>query len=351
MQYGTPYKMIIGERSNGKTYSVKERIIQRVKDEDIKFMYIRREHGHITRNKLKKLFEDISDKILDMFGDFITYTSEKSFILYEKQKTVGYASSVEDAFNLKGIPYDDVKIILFDEFLDYDYMQDEIPKFLHLISTIVRDRQDVEIYMLANTVSKYSPYFNLFGIDPTKLRKGEIHYIKHKSGVSCAVEYCKSANITDGIKRTHKYLGFDNNESVNMILYGEWEYTQTNTKYIDDIGWSSDRELIPVYFTALEQVYELSVYTKGLPVLFVRKVNTQQGMVNKKIKYNLSYDNSIRLSHFGGDIVPITHKITSLLPENIVKYFSLVNLCIESSRVVFDNVANGSDFLSAYKKI
>lgn len=356
-RYDTPYKIIIGERSNGKTYSVKELVQNKYKNGEGKFLYIRRKHDQITRKYMVKLFEDISDLTMDMFdGRWVDYQTESGFFLTNdrrngERETIGFCSSVEDCYDLKGIPFNEITTIFFDEFLEYGSpLEDEIPKFLHLISTVVRKRENVEIYMIANTVTQFSKYFELFGIDPKKLKKGEIAYLKHKTGVSCAVEYCKSLNIIDGKKLTNKYVGFDNNATSDMILYGEWEYDVCNNKNIDGIGWESQRRLLPIYITALGQCYEMSVYLHKNPIAFVRKPNTQNGFVKEYIKYNLTYDDSLKLTNKNG-CVPTYGKINKLVDNDTLKLFDIFKLCVDAKRIVFDTMETGSDFHRYLNKI
>lgn len=71
---------MVGERSNGKTYAVKERIIDRVRSEPgFKFIYIRRRQEQITRKIMKKLFTDISEYAEEKLGDVIQYSTEQGF--------------------------------------------------------------------------------------------------------------------------------------------------------------------------------------------------------------------------------------------------------------------------------
>lgn len=355
MRYNVAYRLIVGERSNGKTYSVKERIMDRIKYEpDFKFVYIRRRQEQVTRKIMRRLFEDISDKFEENIGDYIHYSTDAGFYLDDGQfagRTVGYCMSVEMGVTQKGIPWNDIKLILFDEFLEYGFpIEDEWAKFINLISTIVRKREDVEIFMLANTVTKFSTYFQQFGIDPKKLKQGEIMYGSHQNGMTFAIEYCRSANIIDGIKSKNKYLGFDNDPTSNMIMYGEWDYDVVNTSNIDGIGWSANRRLIPIYLTALGEVYELSIYEQQNPIAFVRKLNTQNGMVRADIKYNLSYDNSLILTTKNG-IVPMYGKINSLVDESTKAYYDIFCLCVQAKRIVFDKISSGSDFMKIYKNM
>lgn len=303
---------------------------------------------------MKRLFEDISEYAIDELGDFIKFSTESGFYILgadEQPRVVGYAMNVENGVTQKGIPWNDIKLIMFDEFLEYGFpIEDEWAKFINLVSTIVRKREDIEIFMLANTVTKFSEYFSHFGIDPKKLRQGEIMYGKHQNGMTFAIEYCKSANIIDGIKTKNMYLGFDNDPTTNMIMYGEWEYDIVNTNNIDGKGWSINRRLLPIYLTALGEVYELSLYEDKNPIAFVRKINTQGGFTRKEIKYNLSYDNSITLTSKKG-VVAMYGRMNSLVDQNTLAYWDIFCKCIEAKRVVYDTIASGSDFMKAFTNI
>lgn len=348
------YYGIVGERSNGKTYSVKERIIDKLHDNGDKFVYMRRMHRHITRKKMKKVFQDINEYAYEKLNSFISYDTENDFTITDengKKQTVGACVSIEDAIDLKGIPYNEIKTIFFDEFLDLNYMEDEIERFLNIISTIVRERNDVEIFLCGNTISKYCPYFELFGVDPRKLKQGEIAYFTHKKGVTFALEYCKSKVQELGKEKTHKYLGFDDNKTVDMILYGDWEYKETNIKNIDGIGWNSNRTLIPTYITSLGNVYEMSLTHEKDKILFVRKINTQNGFVKTNIKYNLSFDNSIVLNSKNGS-VPIYTKVSKLfMGENLYNQLQIAKECLRVNRVVYDTFETGTEFLIAADKV
>lgn len=352
LQHPSSYYMIIGERSNGKTYSVKKRIIEKIK-EGGEFVYLRRLHRYIVRKKMYKVFDDIQNIAEKELGTTINYSTENGFYIVKdkEQKNVGYVTSLEDGMTEKGISFHNVKIILFDEFIDETYSDIEIDRFLNLISTICREREDIEIYMLGNTISRYCPYFDLFGIDIKKIRQGNIYRFKHSSGVTCSLEYCKNKVQQIGKDKTNKYTGFDNNKTVDMIMYGEWEYKDSNIRNVDGIGWSSQRTLVPAYVTALGLCYEISIYThSNFPISFVRKPNTQNGLVKDRIKYNLSYDNSVLLNSKKG-VVPKFSRVSTFFDENTLEQIKILDECIRTSRIVFDSYETGTEFLKAYEKI
>ena len=351
LQYPSSYYMVIGERTNGKTYSVKDRIITKI-EEGGEFVYLRRLHKYIVRKKMYKVFDDIQDRAEKRLNSKIFYSTEQGFFIDndDEIKSVGYVTSLEDGMTEKGISFHNLKIILFDEFIDESYSDIEIDRFLNIISTICREREDVEIYMLGNTISRFCPYFDLFGIDIKKIKQGNIYRFKHTNGVTCTLEYCRNKVQEIGKDKTNKYTGFDNNKTVDMIMYGDWEYKDTNIKSIDGIGWNSPRTLVPAYVTALGLSYEISIHHSKFPICFVRKPNTQNGLVKERIKYNLSYDNSVLLNSKKG-VVPRFSRVSKFIDEGTREQFEILNECIRTSRIVFDTYESGTEFLKAYEKI
>ena len=310
----------------------------------------------VVHSKMRDLWAEHSKWCEDNLGSVILYDgSGQFFIEADGRKTVGYKSCVEDAYIDKGQTFGMKKkiTVLFDEFLDTSYMEEEIKYFQQMIGNIVRNEatQEVEIFMLGNTVSKHCPYFDFFGIDITKVRQGAIATIRCTEGGTVAFEYCKSKVQDLDKKKTSEYFGFDNPTS-KMILHGLWEYDDCNTKEIDGISWKDNRRLCRAYVTALKNVYEISIYETKDPIVFVRTVNTQQGIVNKRIKYNLSFDNSIQLSYSNDIIVPKYRKISpQFMDEDIVEDFKIIEECIRCGRAIFQTIEIGTEFKTAFDGI
>lgn len=360
MRYEVPYRITIGERSNGKTYAVKHICWDKHIETGKKFVYVRKRTDSISRKEMKRLWADANeDYILDAVGDYVKYTPDKGFYYMKDDEiiTIGYALSIEDYESKKGIPYNDITTIFFDEFIEKrGDLIDEVSKFLNLVSTIRRKRDDVEVFMVANTVSRFSPYFEEFGIDIKRLHQGEIVYIKHEMGVELAIEYCKSLNKEKGIRKKDRYFGFDHSPASQMIMYGEWEYDVVNTKSVDGVGWNCSRRLIPMYLTALGEVYEMSLFEgKFSPIVFVRKINVQDGIVKNHIRYNLSYDDSLNLcthDNYGKiQTIPKFAVVNDLMDREIVEFWKVVKMCLKAKRVVFDNMRTGSDFSRIVKEL
>lgn len=318
-------------------------------------MYVRRKHTMITKRKMRKLFEDMEDLCVKKLGSRIVYSGQGEFYIDKDgdRIIVGYCTAIEDAYIDKGIPFNKVKIVLFDEFIDYNYLTDELPMFRHTIANIVRDeeRQGVKIIMLGNTVSKHCPYFDYFGFNVNRIKQGEIAVIRANAGGTAALEYTRTkvGDLKDGKKKS-KYFGFDGAGS-DMILHGEWEYNECNTHDIDGIGWNSKRKRINAYVTGLENVYELS-YTKGNnPVAFVRMLNTQNGKVSVDIKYNLSFDNSVILVNKEGRVIPRYKHLSDFMNYQICDDIKHIKKCIDCGRIVYQNEQVGTEFTKAFNEI
>src|SRR5690606_4040116 len=102
---------------------------------------------------------------------------------------------LSDTEHNKSISYPRVEIIFFDEFITkHLYLNDEFILFMNTISTIVRQRTNVTIYMCGNTVDKYCPYFKEMGLNHVhKMEQGTIDVYRYgNSKLTVAVEYCAS---------------------------------------------------------------------------------------------------------------------------------------------------------------
>lgn len=351
------YYMVYGERRGGKTYSAKKLLIDSVNNGHI-FIYMRRLHVHITKTKAKEFFKDLQDYAKEVLGSEIFYEPTLGFYIIDSEgerQIIGYAVAVQDAFINKGVPTVNLEYILFDEFMDYTYMKDELTLFQHAIGNYddENNRNNIKIIMLGNTIRNvYTPYFELFKINPKDIKQGKTYYIECEEGATCAIEYM-ATRIHNGSKiKKNRLVGFAN-ESSKMMLYGEWEYIKCNVSSIENISWKNMRHLIPIYVTASELVYELSLYTDSLlPILFVRIVNTQYGKVNSNIRYNLSLDDTVVLySEKRKSFIPRINKINKLVDEKTRDVYDTAISCLDAGRVIFSDISTGSNFIQIIREI
>ena len=121
---------------------------------------------------------------------------------------------------------------MFDEFMrqDHMYLVDEVMQFVNLVSTIVRDKDNARIYLVANTVSWNSPYFKKFGLkNVSQMKPGELavaeRTTKRKAGdeltMRIAIEYCESTADYGGKPSDVLFVGIDD-ERMDMITGGSF---------------------------------------------------------------------------------------------------------------------------------
>lgn len=241
------YNIIIGERSNGKTTACLERALKRYFENGEQFAYIRRWDEDFKKGRGQSLFNDIVERgvVSELSGGkytgvryyvnawYFTYVDESGKTVKEEEyfcKAFSLGSSEHD----KSTSYPKIKTIIFDEFLTRSYyLPDEFVLFMNTLSTIIRQRDDVTIFMLANTVSQYAPYYEEMGLkNIRKMKQGDIDvYTYGESGLRVAVEYCSEGVKNE--KRSNVYFAFDN-PKLNMIKHGAFEldiYPHLQRKY------------------------------------------------------------------------------------------------------------------------
>lgn len=228
------YNIVFGERSNGKTYAVlKYAIEQRVKDGS-QLAIIRRWQDDFVGKRGLVMFDSLSSngeiaKITRNEWTSVYYYGSRWYLCkYENEKRIvdetpfAYGFALTSMEHDKSTSYPNIKTILFDEFISRQaYVPDEFMLFMNVISTIVRDRKDVKIFMLGNTVNKYCPYFEEMGIKHLrKMNPGDIDIYRYgDSELLVAVEYVKPNKQG---KESDLYFAFDN-PKLQMITGGAWE--------------------------------------------------------------------------------------------------------------------------------
>ena len=251
------YNIIIGERSNGKTYATLFYCLKQYIKDGSQFAIIRRWKEDIRGKRAQTTFNGIVDNNeIDVLtnGNYnnVYYNSGKWYLCkYDEtlkkpicdNNPFAYGFSLTDMEHDKSTSYPNIRNIVFDEFITRTmYIPDEFVTFMNCISTIVRHRNDVKIFMLGNTVNKFCPYFNEFGLSNIqKQRQGTIDLYQYgNSGLKVAVEYCDSLNIS---KPSDVYFAF-NNPKLKMVTSGVWEldiYPHLPIKY-------NPKDIIFTYF-------------------------------------------------------------------------------------------------------
>ena len=342
------YNLIIGERSNGKTYATLLHCIKQYFDNGSQFAVVRRWKEDITGRRASELFTahnangEITklsngkyDGICYYAGKFYlcTYDADTGKPIYNMEDIIAYAFSLTESEHNKSVSYPFINNIVFDEFLTNKlYLPDEFITFMNTVSTIVRQRTDVKIFMLGNTVNKFSPYFEEMGLkNIIKQQQGTIDIYSYGNSVlKVAVEYCKS---TAKSKENNFYFAFDN-PRLNMITSGAWEldiYPHLPIKY-------KPKDIIFTYFIEFqEQLFQCEIVNINDNFFtYIHLKTTPLKNNNDDIIYSLNHS---YLMNYSRNI----YKPTNRIQERILYFF-------KTDRVFYQNNDVG-DTVNNYLKI
>lgn len=296
------YNMIFGERSNGKTYSVLKYAVEQYIKTGGQLAYVRRWKEDVTGRRASEVFSALIDnnEIAEITNNEFTsiyYFSGKYYLcnydtgtnkpIYNDEDCIGFTFALSDMEHNKSISYPKVTTIMFDEFLTkYVYLNDEFILFMNTISTIVRQRTNVKIFMLGNTVNKYCPYFKEMGLSHIKdMKQGDIDvYTYGSSQLKVAVEYCKPMGKA---KENNFYFGF-NNPKLQMITSGAWEldlFPHCPVKY-------KPKNIIFTYFIQFDgELFQCEIISiNDTMFTFIHEKSTELKNPDTDLIYTLEYN-------------------------------------------------------------
>ena len=341
------YNVIFGERSNGKTYATLKQVLENYFNDGSQFAYIRRWSVDVQPKRMNNLFNAIIEdgyleklsggKFTAIFyrtGRFYLCTyNDKGKPIYNEEDIIGYAFSLSENEHNKANSYPRVTTIIFDEFLTNKiYLPDEFILFMNTVSTIVRQRTNVKIYMLGNTVNKFCPYFKEMGLtNILTMKQGTIDlYTYGETRLKVAVEYADSKKK---FKKNNFYFAF-NNPKLKMITGGAWEL---NIYPHAPVKWLPKNIMFTYFIDFNDSIYQCEIINKDDNVFtYIHEKTTPIKNPDKDIIYTLDYNPKIN------------YNINILKPLN--DYQSKITWFYTHDRVYYQN-NNVGDAINNYLKI
>lgn len=278
------YNVIVGMRSNGKTYSALKYALEQYISTGSEIAYVRRYREDFIGKRGDQLFaalvenEEIS-KITNGEWTGVIYRAKRWYLsridekgdVYRSTDPFCYGFSLTEMEHDKSVSYPNIRNVIFDEFITRQYyLNDEFVIFCNLLSTIIRDRDNVTIFMLGNTVNKFCPYFKEMGLRHVNdMKPGTIELYKTVQNLKIAVEYCALEKDRSTIaKPSDIYFSFDN-PKLEMITGGTWEldiYPHLPIKY-------TPSDILFTYFIDFDsQLLQCEIIApnieNGYPVIF-----------------------------------------------------------------------------------
>ena len=361
LKYDAQYYIIFGERSNGKSFAVNKYIINKYFEEGKQFAFVKRYEEDIKSKYMSEVFplelreyveEKYNKKIKFYRGQWLAYDSDTEGKLSECE-VMGYAFSLSAVNRTKATTYPLIETILFEEFMSIDcsYLPDEVNLLLNLVSTIARHRHTVKIFMLANSISKYSPYSSALGIRLHRLKKGEIieKEYQDKKGfrTKFAIERTENVNVFDNKNNKDKivYNIFGNSGVGRMITYGDFE-THAYKRRIDNISFHETskkgdyiigkKDKIPFVLRFEDYYYQIYLVHRNKYILGFREIEKES--IKKAYVINGDF--------YRQDITNINN-VAIYHDENINDYLNIIVRCMKQKDFITltdddgENVVNG----------
>lgn len=228
------YNVLLGERSNGKSYAVKHHCIYDYFKNGNKFIYLRRFTVEIKNAMVEAYFNDVDikkvskgkyDVIMAWRGGIYLGKTNAETGKIEKDVQIGLIMALSTSTHYKSMSLLEYKNIIFEEFITKTaYLPDECNQLQQLVSTVAR-RERIAVFLIGNTISRLCPYFNewqLFNIPNQKQGTIEVYHMNttqvDTNGkpvvVNIAVELCENSG-----NNSKMFFG----SISHAITNGSWE--------------------------------------------------------------------------------------------------------------------------------
>ena len=224
------YNILLGQRSNGKSYQCKKLVLDEAWKKGLNFVYLRRMSKDVKPSMVEQYFGDIvaNGYITELTdGEWDGIACRNSYICFSKldednklvrSKPIGQYWDLRTAEHAKSMSFVNMGTILYEEFLtDGIYLDNEPARLMQFVSTVARLNK-IRVLLVGNTLTRICPYFDAWALDGVMKQKiGTIETYEFKTDDGCvklAVERCATSNF-----KNHMFFG----KAAEQIVKGEWD--------------------------------------------------------------------------------------------------------------------------------
>ena len=177
------YLVLLGERSNGKSYASKNLVLQECFENDKKFIYLRRYDLDVKDSLCVNYFNDcptesITNKdysCIDVYRKQIYLSNIDENGKVKRDKVIGYCHALSASEHYKSLAFPDVDYIIYEEMVSAAnrYIYNETQALLQYVSTIFRNHKG-KVILIGNTISRLCPYYNDFNLNIEREKLGSV---------------------------------------------------------------------------------------------------------------------------------------------------------------------------------
>lgn len=350
------YKLIIGEKSNGKSYAVKLKLLKESWETGIPFFYVRRYVEDVKAHMVERYFNDMVEnddgkreiyeftngecECVQVFRGGIYFATKNEKGEIKRVRLFAYYMAIPQYEHFTSQAFVKISKILFEEFIapiGKPFLPKEYNTFMLIVSTIFRRRAGCIVYMIANTNKLVCPYFDEWGIKVNMLEQGKISVFHHDSGdkddegeriiVDIAVEYCANTAGTDRM-----ILG----KKRAVMAHGEWD---TNSYPHLPAPYKTFRKWYAMYYrkNGFTFVIRLLSDSNRMPFVYIYPYTDGEELPE-----------DVRLIEEGFTLNPM---VTETFSEYRTKYDRLVDELMKANRVCYSTNMCGTTFNELLKNM
>lgn len=330
------YMMLLGQRSNGKSYQVKKTVLEDFYFNETKFIYLRRWKADIKQKEVSTYFDDIPiakytnreyNSVRAMNG-FIYLCKIDDGVIVEKRE-MGRYCALNEYERYKSQVFMNYKNIVYEEFItDSIYLNDE-PKLLQQFVSTVARLDKIRVFLIGNTLTRVCPYFHEWCLENVlKQKQGTIEIYKYHMEdnveVKIAVEYCANTN-----NKNTMFFG----QAAKQIVTGEWDVKEVPK--------------LPRQLYEYEKIYEVMVVYQAFKFVLELLIEPKEGGV---IIFVYPYTSNRKIQRVITDEFSDKPYISSKL--DIDKKPELLMLkALRMDKVCYSDNLTGSDFSKVIEKL
>ena len=330
------YMMLLGQRSNGKSYQVKKTVLEDFYFNETKFIYLRRWKADIKQKEVSTYFDDIPiakytnreyNSVRAMNG-FIYLCKIEDGLIVEKRE-MGRYCALNEYERYKSQVFMNYKNIVYEEFItDSIYLNDE-PKLLQQFVSTVARLDKIRVFLIGNTLTRVCPYFHEWCLENVlKQKQGTIEIYKYHMEdnveVKIAVEYCANTN-----NKNTMFFG----QAAKQIVTGEWDVKEVPK--------------LPRQLYEYEKIYEVMVVYQAFKFVLELLIEPKEGGV---IIFVYPYTSNRKIRRVITDEFSDKPYISSKL--DIDKKPELLMLkALRMDKVCYSDNLTGSDFSKVIEKL
>lgn len=356
------YMLLLGERSNGKSYQAKYTVLweayneadyneflktkKKVFKKRWQFGYLRRFGEDIKGQAVADYFGDMFDVIKEIthgaYNGIEVYRGVIYFTEYDvqkdkdiKAKEIGRVFSLNSAQHYKSRMFPEIGNLLMEEVVPDDgvYLPTETKNLFSIVSTIAR-RDKIRVLMVGNTMNRVCPYFTEWSLTHVlKQKQGTIDIYNQQTEdlddngnpivIKIAVEMCESTG-----QQNKMFFG----QKAKSIVTGVWD--------------SDVHPKLEYDFKEYEEYYQI-VYTHREFSFMIKLLRDKDDNMLLYV-YPFTGDKSKVIRQIT-DEYNLSRFITPYLTV-VTKYDELVKYLFDTRKICFSDNLTGTDFYNTIKE-